>query len=99
MLMWEARLRTIPAREIKRRGIGAVDDALKEGPVHVIRNDRPAYVILDEDHYQELLEAQAEATLARVKASLEDVQTGRTRRVTALGLARELDIDERDLAG
>jgi len=26
-------MRTIPARDIKRRGISAVDEAIKEGPV------------------------------------------------------------------
>ncbi len=49
-------MKTIPARDIKRRGISAVDKALKEGPVHVIKNDQPTYVILDEDQYQNLLE-------------------------------------------
>jgi hypothetical protein len=34
------RLKTIAAREIKRRGISTVDEALKDGPVHVITNDR-----------------------------------------------------------
>ena len=45
----------ISAQELKRRGIGAVDDALREGPVHVIRRNRPSYVILSEDAYQRLV--------------------------------------------
>ncbi|MBI3973172.1 MAG: type II toxin-antitoxin system Phd/YefM family antitoxin [Chloroflexi bacterium] len=73
-------MRTIPAREIKRRGISAVDEALKEGPVHVIKNDEPKYVIMDEAHYQELVEGYHEAYIARVKASLEDVKADRVRR-------------------
>jgi PHD/YefM family antitoxin component YafN of YafNO toxin-antitoxin module len=73
-------MRTIPAREIKRRGIGAVDALLCEGPVHVIKNDRPSYVILTEGQYEELVESMEEATLARVKASLEDVKAGRVHR-------------------
>ena len=44
----------ISAQELKRRGISAVDDALREGPVHVIRRNRPSYVILSEDAYQRL---------------------------------------------
>jgi hypothetical protein len=73
-------VRTIPAREIKRRGISAVDEALKEGPVHVIKGDRPTYVILDEAHYEALVEGYQEAYVARVKAALEDVAAGRVRR-------------------
>lgn len=29
-------MNTIPAQEIKRRGIAAVDEALHNGPVHII---------------------------------------------------------------
>ena len=45
---------TISAQEIKRRGISAVDQALKNGPVHVIQRNRPRYVILSEESYQRL---------------------------------------------
>lgn len=86
-------MRTIPAREIKRRGISAVDEHVQDGPVHVIKDDRPAYVIMDEAQYQELLTAKAEAEIARVKAALEDVRAGRTRRVTAQQLIDEHDLD------
>lgn len=46
---------TISAQELKRRGIGAVDKALQVGPVHVIRRNRPQYVILSEADYQRLI--------------------------------------------
>ena len=39
-------MKTIAAQEIKRRGIGAVDEALADGPVHIIRNNQPKYVVL-----------------------------------------------------
>jgi PHD/YefM family antitoxin component YafN of YafNO toxin-antitoxin module len=87
-------IRTIPAREIKRRGIGAVDEALKEGPVHVIRNDRPAYVVLDEAQYAELLEAQREAYVAGIKQALAEAEAGRGREVTAQQLIAELGLEE-----
>lgn len=86
-------MQTIAAREIKRRGIGAVDDELEHGPVHVIKNDEPRYVILDEARYQELLEAEEEATLARVKAALEDERAGHVRRVSARQLIAEHELD------
>ena len=73
-------MNVIPAQEIKRRGIAAVDEALTRGPVHVIRNNRPQYVVLTEERYQELVEAQEEASLARIKASLEDARAGRVKR-------------------
>lgn len=34
-------MNTIPAQELKRRGIAAVDDLIAAGYVHVIRNNRP----------------------------------------------------------
>lgn len=45
---------TITAQEIKRRGISAVDEALRQGPVHVIQRNRPRYVILSEEEYARL---------------------------------------------
>lgn len=45
----------ISAQELKRRGISAVDSALRKGPVHVIRRNRPSYVILSEEGYQRLV--------------------------------------------
>ncbi|MDZ7790996.1 MAG: hypothetical protein U5L08_10990 [Xanthomonadales bacterium] len=56
--------RTITAQEIKRRGISAVDEALRQGPVHVIQRNRPRYVILMEEDYQRLaLRPQARSAL------------------------------------
>jgi PHD/YefM family antitoxin component YafN of YafNO toxin-antitoxin module len=86
-------MQTIPAREIKRRGMSAVDDLVKAGPVHVIKDDRPTYVILDEAHYNELVEAQEETFRTRLAASLDDLQTGRTRRSTAQEIIDEFDLE------
>lgn len=85
-------MRTIPAREIKRRGISAVDEPLKEGPVHVIKNDWPRYVIMGDAHYAELVEAQVKAEVARIRDLLADVATGRVRRVTAQQLVEEYSL-------
>ena len=49
-------INTIPAQEIKRRGISAVDELLSAGPVFVIKNNRPQYVVVDCQRYQELME-------------------------------------------
>ena len=87
-------MRTIPAREIKRRGISAVDDDLKEGPVFVIKNDRPSYVILAQEQYQALVEAQEEACLTGIQTALEDVKAGRVRRVTVQELIDEHGLED-----
>ena len=70
-------MNTVPAQEIKRRGISVVDEILKDGAVYVIKNNQPQYVVLTGDRYQELLAAENEAYMARVRASLEDVKAGR----------------------
>ena len=86
-------MRSIPAGEIKLRGIGAVDEALKEGPVHIIKRDRPSYVVMREDHYQELVEARDEAYLASVRESMRDLEAGRTRAGSAEDLIREFGLE------
>lgn len=86
-------MQTIPAREIKRRGISAVDDDLAQGPVHVIRDDLPRYVILGEPQYRDLQEGADTLALARVRTALEDITAGRVRRVTARQLIAEHDLD------
>ena len=87
-------MNTIPAQEIKRRGIGAVDAMITMGDVHVIRNNKPEYVVLTEARYQELVAEAEEAYVARVKASLEDVKAGRVRRFASVDeLLKALDLD------
>lgn len=87
-------MNTIPAQELKRRGIAAVDGLIANGDVHVIRNNRPEYVVLSEERYQELIAEAEEAYLARVKASLEDVKAGRVRRfASADELLQALELD------
>lgn len=87
-------MNTIPAQELKRRGIAAVDGLIESGDVHVIRNNRPEYVVLTEERYRELVAEAEEAYVARVKASLEDVKAGRVKRGTAADLIKELGLDD-----
>jgi len=88
-------MNSIPAQELKRRGIAAVDEVIDKGDVHVIRNNRPQYVVLSEARYQELVADAQEAYVARVRASLEDVKVGRTQKFeTAEELLKALDADE-----
>jgi len=88
-------MKTIAAQDIKRRGIAAVDEALKDGPVHVIKNNQPQYVVLSEERYRELLEAEDEAYNARIRASLEDLKAGRIKRFkNAKELIKALELED-----
>ncbi len=88
-------MNAIAAQDIKKRGISAVDEALKEGPVHVIKNNQPRYVVLSEQRYRELIEAEDEASIARVRASLEDVKAGRVRRFkSAADLLKAIEAED-----
>jgi hypothetical protein len=44
--------------EIKRRGMAAIEDALKRGPVLIVKRNKPAAVVLREDEYRRLTGAQ-----------------------------------------
>ena len=47
-------MNTLPAQEIKRRGVKAIEIALKNGPVHIIKNNTPTCVVLTESEYAKL---------------------------------------------
>lgn len=87
-------MNTIPAQEIKRRGIAAVDDLIETGDVHIIKNNQPQYVVVSEVRYRELIEAHEEVYLARVRASLKDLKAGRVKRGTANDLIKELGLED-----
>ena len=87
-------MNSLPAQEIKRRGIAALDDVIAKGDVHIIRNNQPQYVVLSEARYQELVAEANEAYMARVKTALEDVKAGRvTTFATADDLLKALDVE------
>ncbi len=69
-------MKTITAQEIKRRGISAVDKDLKEGPVHVIKNNKPQYVVMDEESYETLISESETAYEARLQNALAEVEKG-----------------------
>ena len=82
----------IPVQEIKRRGMGAVDSGLRQyGSVTIVRNNRPAYVVLTPTDYEAMAQAADEA---RVSQALADWQAGRCRATTVDDLMREAVSDE-----
>ena len=80
-------MNTIPAQEIKRRGISAVDEALESGPVHVLHKKSPKYVILSENDYRNMLSELAEV---RLKESMDDLQAGRVTSGSVAELMEEI---------
>jgi len=88
-------MNSIPAQEIKRRGISAIDEALRDGPVHIIKNNRPQYVVLSEERFEELLATQQESDRESLRASLQDLRTGHVNRYNDVdSLMRQLDRDD-----
>lgn len=47
-------MNTLAAQEIKRRGVKAIEIALRDGPVHIIKNNTPTCVVLTESQYADL---------------------------------------------
>jgi len=45
---------TLSAAELKRRGMAAIEDGLRRGPVHLIKHNKPAAVVLSEAEYLRL---------------------------------------------
>lgn len=45
---------TLTVAEIKRRGMAAIEEGLRHGPVHIIKRNKPAAVVLSEEEYQRL---------------------------------------------
>jgi PHD/YefM family antitoxin component YafN of YafNO toxin-antitoxin module len=58
-------MNALPANELKRHGISAVEHLLVNGPVHIIKRNQPVCVVLSEDDYEKLTKAAtAKATVA-----------------------------------
>ena len=50
-------MNTITIAEIKRHGLTAVEEAVATGPVHLMKRNRPAAVLLSEEEYARLTAA------------------------------------------
>lgn len=70
------RVNTVPAQDVKRRGVRAIIEKLEHGPVHVLQHNRPTFVALSEEHYHLLVD---EIEETRIRASLDDIEAGRVR--------------------
>jgi PHD/YefM family antitoxin component YafN of YafNO toxin-antitoxin module len=88
-------MKSIPAQEIKRRGISAVDELLLDGPVAVIKQNRPRYVVMTVDGYRRLaLDRDEPAAVASAwdwldKPAADRAHAARTKAEIDSALARE----------
>ena len=80
----------VAVQEIKRRGMTAVDALLEQGPVQIVKNNKPRYVVMREAEFAVMMSDLAEARLA---ASETDLKAGRIRKGTATDLMTELRED------
>lgn len=71
---------TMAAQEVKRRGMSAMNEGLQAGPVCVIANNQPKYVVMLTADYQQM---EDELSALRVALSESDVRAGRVKRGTA----------------
>jgi hypothetical protein len=58
-------LNVLTIAEIKRRGIAAIEDGLRKGPLHILKRNRAAAVVLSEADYQRLIAGQAAPATGR----------------------------------
>jgi PHD/YefM family antitoxin component YafN of YafNO toxin-antitoxin module len=77
----------VAAQDVKRRGLIALEEKLANGPVHVVKRNRPVCVVLTEDDYLELVE---DAAGARLASSLADLREGRFRAASAREILDEV---------
>ena len=52
-------MNTLTVAELKRRGMAAIEDSLRRGPVHIVKRNRPAAGVLSEDDYRRLAHGKA----------------------------------------
>ena len=54
-------MNTLTVSELKRRGMAAIEDGLRSGPVHIVKRNKPAAVVLTEADYQRLAHGRVSA--------------------------------------
>jgi PHD/YefM family antitoxin component YafN of YafNO toxin-antitoxin module len=68
MADWNLPANVLTSAELKRRGIAAIEQALQHGPVHLLKRNQPAAVVLSEQHYRQLQRQAGEASSAKQSA-------------------------------
>jgi len=87
-------MNSLTVAELKRRGMAAIEEGLRHGPLHIVKRNRPAAVVLTEEEYQRLAHGKTYAPmgLSAVQWLLSQPSTGAKDKAT---LDKELST-ERD---
>lgn len=56
-------MNSLTAAELKRRGMAAIEDGLRHGPVHLMKRNKPSAVVLSEEDYAQLAQGKAGKTV------------------------------------
>ena len=81
-------MNTLTAAELKRRGMAAVEEGLRHGPVHLMKHNKPSAVVLSQEEYARLAQGKAGAAPVGMTA----VQWLLSQRIT--GTKRKTQIDK-----
>ena len=52
-------MNSLTAAELKRRGMSAIEEGLRHGPVHLMKHNKPSAVVLSEDDYAQLTQGKS----------------------------------------
>ena len=61
-------MNTLTAAELKRRGMAAIEERLRRGPVHLVKRNKPAAVVLAEEQFEKLSQGRPEAAVPGMSA-------------------------------
>jgi len=61
-------MNTLTAAELKRRGMAAIEERLRRGPVHLVKRNKAAAVVLTEEQYEELSQGRREVAAPGMSA-------------------------------
>lgn len=51
---------SLTVAELKRRGMAAIEEGLRAGPLHILKHNKPAAVVLSEEDYARLVSNRVE---------------------------------------
>ena len=80
-------MNVLPVAEIKRRGMAAIEQALRNGPVHIVKRNRVA-VVLSDDNYRALCQPQSRLPVMEPMAQLAVLLKRHDEAAVALGRAK-----------
>lgn len=55
-------MNTVTAAELKRRGMAAIEEGLRHGPLHIVKRNQPTAVVISEAEYARLAQRRDAAT-------------------------------------